>query len=202
MRKLYLIIALVLVASLGLAACGGTTTPVTTTEAPAETEAPTEKPAETEAPTEELTEVAEEPVSLNPYIGSNKLDGNGVPPTFFDDVHIRRAFAYAFDWDTIINEVYQGEAVQSKVLSLPGMPGFDPDAPHYYLDLEKSAEEFKLADVDKDGIPAGEDPDDVWEMGFRLQMLYNTGNTTRQIIAEILQQNLAEVNSKFTIEVL
>ena len=202
MRKLYLIIALVLVASLGLAACGGTTTPVTTTEAPAETEAPTEKPAETEAPTEEPTEVAEEPVSLNPYIGSNKLDGNGVPPTFFDDVHIRRAFAYAFDWDTIINEVYQGEAVQSKVLSLPGMPGFDPDAPHYYLDLEKSAEEFKLADVDKDGIPAGEDPDDVWEMGFRLQMLYNTGNTTRQIIAEILQQNLAEVNSKFTIEVL
>ena len=66
MRKLYLIIALVLVASLGLAACGGTTTPVTTTEAPAETEAPTEKPAETEAPTEEPTEVAEEPVSLNP----------------------------------------------------------------------------------------------------------------------------------------
>ena len=66
MRKLYLIIALVLVASLGLAACGGTTTPVATTEAP------TEKPAETEAPTEEPTEVAEEPVSLNPYIGSVK----------------------------------------------------------------------------------------------------------------------------------
>ncbi len=178
MRKLYLIIAVILVASLGLAACGGTPTVAPTTE----------------VPTEE--------VALNPYIGSNKLDGNGVPPTFFDDVHIRRAFAYAFDWDAIINEVYQGEAVQSKVLTLPGMPGFDPDAPYYYKDLEKSAEEFKLADVDKDGIPAGEDPDDVWEMGFRLQMLYNTGNTTRQIYAEVLQQNLVEVNEKFTIEVL
>ena len=76
---------------------------------------------------------------------------------------------------------YEGEAVQSKVLSLPGMPGYDPEAPFYILDLEKSAEEFKLADVDKDGVPAGEDPDDVWEMGFRIQMLYNTGNTTRQI---------------------
>jgi len=82
------------------------------------------------------------------------------------------------------------------------MPGYDPEAPFYYYDLEKAAEEFKLADVDKDGIPAGDDPDDIWEMGFRLQMLYNTGNSTRQIMAEIMQANLSAVNEKFTIEVL
>ena len=101
-----------------------------------------------------------------------------------------------------MDEVFEGEAIQSKVLSLPGMPGYDPEASYYVLDLEKSAEEFKLADVDKDGIPAGEDPDDVWEMGFRIQMLYNTGNTTRQIYSEILQASLAEVNEKFSVEVL
>lgn len=145
---------------------------------------------------------AEGEAAMNPYLGSNKLDGNGIPPTFFDDLHIRRAFAYCFNWDDVINEVYKGEAVQSKVLPLPGMAGFDPDAEYYSMDLDKCAEEFKLADVDKDGVPAGEDPDDVWEMGFRVQMLYNTGNTTRQIMAEILQQNLAEVNEKFAIEVL
>lgn len=151
------------------------------------------------------TPAPEEPVEeaiQNPYLGSNMLDGNGVPADFFADVHIRKAFAYAFDWDTVINDIYKGEAVQSKVLSLPGMPGYDPEAPYYTYDLEKSAEEFKLADVDKDGVPAGEDPDDVWEMGFRIQMLYNTGNSTRQIYAEILQQNLAEVNEKFVVEVL
>ncbi len=150
---------------------------------------------------EEPVEETEEAV-LNPYLGSNMLDGNGAPAAFYADVHIRRAFAYAFDWDTVINEIYQGEAVQSKVLSLPGMPGYDPEAPYYTLDLEKAAEEFMLADVDQDGIPASEDPDDVWEMGFRIQMLYNTGNSTRQIYAEILQQNLAEVNEKFVVEVL
>ena len=64
------------------------------------------------------------------------------------------------------------------------------------MDLDKCAAEFKLADVDKDGIAAGEDPDDVWEMGFRVQMLYNTGNTTRQIMAEILQANLADSQRK------
>ncbi len=144
----------------------------------------------------------EEEAVLNPYLGSNMLDGNGIPPTFFDDVHIRKAFAYCFDWDTLANDVYKGEAIQSKVLSLPGMPGYDPEASFYSMDLEKCAEEFKLADVDKDGIAAGEDPDDVWEMGFRVQMLYNTGNTTRQIVAEILQASLAEVNEKFVVEVL
>ncbi len=207
MRKIYLLLALVLVASLALSAC---TTPAAPTEAPVveePTEAPVEEPV-VEEPVEEpvVEEPVEEPVVeevvLNPYIGSNKLDGNGVPPTFFDDIHVRRGFAYALDASIVADEVYMGEAVQSKVLSLPGMPGYDPDAPFYSLDLEKSAEEFMLADVDKDGIPAGEDPDDIWEMGFRLQMLYNTGNTTRQIYAEILQSNLAEVNEKFVVEVL
>ncbi|MBP9040880.1 MAG: hypothetical protein KBF64_03800 [Anaerolineaceae bacterium] len=186
MRKFYVLLAVLMVVSLVLGACA---------KAPVATEAPTTEA--TAAPTEAVAEV-----SLNPYLGSNKLDGNGIPPTFFDDVHIRKAFAYCFDWQTVIDDVYMGEAVQSKVLSLPGMPGYDPDAPFYYTDLDKCAEEFKLADVDKDGVPAGEDPDDVWEMGFRVQMLYNTGNTTRQIYAEILQQNLSAVNEKFSVEIL
>ena len=193
MKKLYFLLALVMVASLVLTACG--TTP---TEAPVADEPVADEPVADEPTEEPDTEM----VALNPYIGSNQLDGNGVPGTFFDDVHIRKAFAYAFDASVVANDLYMGEAVQSKVLSLPGMPGYDPNAPYYAFDLDKSAEEFKLADVDKDGIPAGEDPDDVWEMGFRLQMLYNTGNTTRQIFAEILQANLSQVNEKFVIEVL
>jgi len=200
MRKFYLFLAIVLVTSLVLSACTPTT--------PAPVEPPAQEPVVEEPVVEEpvveepAVEEPAEPVALNPYLGSNKLDGNGVPPTFFDDVHIRRAFAYAFDASIVADEVYMGEAVQSKVLSLPGMPGYDPDASFYSFDPERAAEEFKLADVDKDGIPAGEDPDDVWEMGFRLQMLYNTGNTTRQIYAEILQANLAAINSKFVVEVL
>lgn len=187
MRKLYTLVGLIMVFSLILSACA---TPAAT-EAPVATEAVAEA---TEAPAVELV--------MNPFIGSNKLDGNGVPPTFFDDIHVRRGFAYAFDWDTVINEVWNGEAVQSLTLALPGMPGYSSESAAYTFDLEKSAEEFKLADVDKDGVPAGEDPDDIWEIGFRLQMIYNTGNSTRQIYAEILQANLAEVNEKFTVEVL
>lgn len=201
MRKIYVFLALLLAASMILAACNPTPAPVDevpVVDTNVETEVPadTTEPVVTEAPVEEVA------TALNPYLGSNKLDGNGAPPDIFSDIHVRRGFAYAFDWDTVIDEIYQGEAIQSKVLSLVGMPGFDPDAAHFAMDLEKAAEEFKLADVDKDGIPAGEDPDDIWEMGFRLQMAYNTGNTTRQIYAEIMQANLAEINDKFVIEVL
>ncbi|MBI5296174.1 MAG: ABC transporter substrate-binding protein [Chloroflexi bacterium] len=141
--------------------------------------------------------------SPNPYIGSGTMDGNGVPADFFSDVHVRRGFSYAFDWETFISDVYNGEATQSFQLTLPGMPGFFLDTPHYTLDLEKSAEEFKMADLDKDGIPAGEDPEgDVWTVGFRVQMAYNQGNPTRQTTAEILAGNLAEVNELFVVETL
>ncbi len=192
MRKLYTLVGLIMVFSLILSACAQT--PAAETAAPVAEG--TEAPVATEAPVVE--------VSLNPYLGSNQLDGNGVPVDFFNDVHIRKAFAYCFDWETMVNEIYMGEAVQAPVLALPGMPGYDENAPHYTMDLDQCAAEFKLADLDKDGIAAGDETDgtDVWSLGFRLQMLYNTGNATRQTMAEILQTNLASVNELFSVEVL
>ncbi|MCX6056292.1 MAG: ABC transporter substrate-binding protein [Chloroflexi bacterium] len=183
MRKLYSLLGLLIVISMVLTACA-TPTPVGETV------------VATEAPVVE--------VSLNPYLGSNKLDGNGAPTDFFSDVHIRKAFGYCFNWDTLVTQVYKGEAVQSKGLSLPGMVGFDANTPTYAFDLAKCEEEFKLADVDKDGIAAGDETDgsDVWNMGFRMQVLYNTGNTTRNTAASILQSNLAKVNPKFVLEIL
>ncbi|MEW6284605.1 MAG: ABC transporter substrate-binding protein [Chloroflexota bacterium] len=135
------------------------------------------------------------------YIGSGQLDGNGIPPDFFANVHIRRAFAYCFDWDVYISDVFNGEAVQSPVIPLAGMPGYQADAPVYSYDPAKCEEEFKLADLDNDGIPAGADPEgDVWTTGFRLQALYNQGNTSRQTIADILAINVASINNLFIIE--
>ena len=147
--------------------------------------------------------IATDPASPNPYLGSGALDGNGIPADFFGDVHIRKAFGYCFDYDTLINDVYSGEAVQSLQLTLPGMPGFFLDTPHYSFDVAQCEAEFKLADLDKDGIAAGDDPEgDVWTTGFRVQMSYNQGNVTRQTIAEILAGNLAAVNELFQVETL
>ena len=135
------------------------------------------------------------------YVGSGLLDGNGIPLDFFSDVHIRKGFAYCFDWATYISDVFDGEAVQQPVLARQGMPGYEADAPVYTYDAAKCEAEFKLADLDKDGIAAGDDPEgDVWTTGFRMQALYNQGNTSRQVVSEILSSNIASVNELFVIE--
>jgi peptide/nickel transport system substrate-binding protein len=139
----------------------------------------------------------------NPYMGSGLLDGNGIPDNFFNDVHVRRGFAYAFDYETYINEVYLSEAVQPPTLAMPGMPGYDDDAPIFTFDLEAAAAEFMLADLDGDGIPAGEDEEgDLWTLGFRMDVAYNQGNTARQILGELLADGLAQVNENFKVAVL
>jgi peptide/nickel transport system substrate-binding protein len=127
----------------------------------------------------------------NPYLGSGQLDGNGIPPDFFSDVHVRKAFNYCFDWDAFIADALAGEAVQSVGYLIPGMIGYEPDGPHYSFDPDKCAEEMQLA---WDG--------QVWEKGFRMQVAYNTGNVTRQTIAQILQTTLSEVKPEFVVEVI
>jgi peptide/nickel transport system substrate-binding protein len=136
------------------------------------------------------------PEGGNPYLGSGKLDGNGVPANFFSDVHVRKAFNYCFDFDTYIADALAGEGFQSTGIAIPGMPGYNNDDPKYSFDPAKCEEEFKASEL------KSEDGKSLWDVGFRMQVAYNTGNVTRQTVAEILANNLAAVNEKFQIEIV
>jgi peptide/nickel transport system substrate-binding protein len=127
----------------------------------------------------------------NNFIGSGELDGNGIPPDFFSDVHVRRAFNYCFDWDAYIADALAGEAVQNYGPINQGLIGYDNNADHFSFDLDKCAEELQLA---WDGA--------VWENGFRFQFGFNTGNVTRQTVGQILQANFGAIDPKFQIEVV
>ncbi|GAG87447.1 unnamed protein product, partial [marine sediment metagenome] len=74
---------------------------------------------------------------------------------------------------------------------IPGMLGYEPDGPHFSYDPDKCAEELELA---WDG--------QVAENGFRMQVAYNTGNVTRQTIAQILQANLFDIDPKYNLEII
>jgi len=124
----------------------------------------------------------------SPYIGSGKLDGKGIPPDFFKDINVRKAFAYAFDWDTYIQEAWMGEAEHVPGPIPKGLPFFNPDQPKYEFNLTKAEEYFKKA-------WNGE----VWEKGFYLEILYNVGNIPRKTAAEILKENIESLNPKFKI---
>jgi peptide/nickel transport system substrate-binding protein len=127
----------------------------------------------------------------NPLVGSGQLDGNGIPPDFFSDVHVRRAFNYCFDFDAYINEVLAGEGIMNVGYLVPGMIGYEPDGPVYHFDLEQCQAEIEQA---FDGAVA--------ENGFRMQIGYNTGNTARQSYGQILQAGFQAVDEKYQIEVV
>jgi peptide/nickel transport system substrate-binding protein len=137
------------------------------------------------------------------FIGSGKLDGGGIPPDLFADLNMRKAFAAAFDYDTYIQDVSKGEAVQRNGPIPPDYPGYDPlDPPPAVYDMAAAEEYFKMADADHDGIPAGEDEDDVWETGFYMMLAYNIGNDQRRVAAEMLKANVEAINENFTIDIL
>jgi len=127
----------------------------------------------------------------NPYIGSGALDGDGIPPDFFSDIHVRKAFNYCFDWDTYIEEAYLGEAIQRRGPIIAGHIGYNPDSEVFSYDLAKCEEEFKLA---WDGA--------VWDTGFYLVSTYNSGNDQRRTAAEMIEGAVEGINPNFSVAVL
>ncbi|MCR4392705.1 MAG: ABC transporter substrate-binding protein, partial [Candidatus Acetothermia bacterium] len=121
-------------------------------------------------------------------------------PNLLSDVHLRRAFNYAMDLATYINESWLGEGWALRGPILEGRLGFNPDQPIYEFDLEKAEAELRAA-------WGGE----VWQKGMRVTITYNTGNLMRKFAAEMLERNIEGFNDKrwqegfrspFVIEVL
>ena len=126
----------------------------------------------------------------NPYIGSGKLDGNGIPPDFFSDKDVRLGFAYSFDYETYIKDAWLGEAIQPTGPVIKGLPYYNPEQKTYYYDLKEAEKHFKKAWNGQ-----------VWEKGFKFTILYNTGNIQRQTAANIFKDNVESLNPKFKIEI-
>lgn len=132
----------------------------------------------------------------NNMLGSGKLDGNGIPPNFFADINIRKAFNYCFDWDTYIKQIFNGEAIQAYGPVIQGELGYDANQAHYNFDAQKCADSFKASTL------KSADGKSLWDTGFYMQFVYNTGNDQRKTAGDILSQNLKQVNPKFNLEVV
>lgn len=135
--------------------------------------------------------VATDDQGNNIYIGSGQLDGNGIPPDFFSDIHVRRAMAYCFDYDAYLEDALNGEGVRNNGPIILDMLGYNPDGPMYEYDPDKCAEELAQA-------WDGQLPD----TGFRFQIAFNTGNVTRQTVAAIFQSNLRAINPKYQVDII
>jgi peptide/nickel transport system substrate-binding protein len=125
----------------------------------------------------------------NPDVGSGKLDGAGIPPDFFADIHIRRGFAYAFDYAANLSGAYAGKGVIPHGPIVQGLLGYDPTTPIYTTNRDKAIAEFKEASGGK-----------VWETGFKFTIPFGQGNAARQTGAQIVKDTAAALNPKFQID--
>ncbi len=125
----------------------------------------------------------------NPNIGSGRLDGQGIPPDFFADIHVRRAFMHAFDRDTYKSDVFNDLVIMPTSPCAEGLP-YHKEVPTYAFDLDKAAVEMKKAFGGK-----------VWDKGFKMIITHNTGNEQREAAAHMLAENIMALSPKFRIEV-
>ncbi len=125
----------------------------------------------------------------NPNIGSGKLDGNGIPPDFFADINIRKAFLHAMDRKTYRKDVFHDLVIMPTSPNIHGLP-YHRDVPVYDFDLEKSKAYTKKA-------RGGQ----VWQKGFKMVITYNSGNAMREAAAVMLAENIMSLNPKFRIDV-
>jgi peptide/nickel transport system substrate-binding protein len=127
----------------------------------------------------------------NDLIGSGSLDGAGIPPDFFSNLHVRRAFQFCFNYEAYFQEVMQGEGERSFTVMIPGMPGSDADAPHFVYDPQRCQEEFRQA---------GFGGSNVWQTGFTLMLPYPQGGLPIQKITENFERELTAINPLFKVE--
>ncbi|MEM2294007.1 MAG: ABC transporter substrate-binding protein [Nitrososphaerota archaeon] len=128
--------------------------------------------------------------SDSPFIGSGKLDGNGIPPDFFSNPDVRKAFAYAINYDRIIKEGFSGLGQRpSNHFNLIGLPYYWADAPMYKYNKTKAIEYFKKAYDGK-----------LWEVGFKFTLYYTPGWPEVQFTYAAIKSDIEALNPKFQIE--
>jgi peptide/nickel transport system substrate-binding protein len=125
----------------------------------------------------------------NPNIGSGKLDGNGIPPYFFADINVRKAFLHAIDYRAMKEDVANGLIENPGSPNIVGLPYYQK-IPVYGLDLEKAKQYMKAA---FDGR--------IWDRGFKMTITHNEGNAMREAAARMMAENIMSLNSKFQIDV-
>lgn len=128
--------------------------------------------------------------SGNPYSGSGKLDGRGIPPDFFTDKDVRLAFSHAYDQKVTVEQIYRNTADLARGFIPTELLGYNPKQPIREFDLKKAEEHFKKAFGGK-----------LWETGFRMVLPFNAGNDIRQTASNIFKKNIESLNPKFQVDV-
>ncbi|MDE2236977.1 MAG: hypothetical protein KGK30_03725, partial [Elusimicrobia bacterium] len=126
----------------------------------------------------------------SPYLGSGKLDGDGIPPDFFSDADVRRGFAAAIDYEGYLRRGLGRRGLRANSAFPASLLLKQPKvAPRY--DIAAARQDFQRAWGGR-----------LWKRGFTLTLAFNPGSASRRVLADILKAGLAKVNPLFKLRIL
>jgi peptide/nickel transport system substrate-binding protein len=105
-----------------------------------------------------------------------------VPVTFFSDIHVRRAFSYAFDYNGFLENVTHGTGIQLRGPIAQGIPGYNTSTPLFTYNLTRATAELQQTTY--------------WTDGFNITLYYNAGNTERREGCLLLKQGLEALDTQ------
>ena len=116
--------------------------------------------------------------STCPYIGSGHFP-DGVPLDFFNDTHVRKAFAYSVNRTKWLAAAYYGEA------ACPFTPLIEGLYPDYRTVTSGYDANSTLAEAELKAASFG--GQNVWDTGFTLNLVYPTGGQSTRIMREVIR---------------
>jgi peptide/nickel transport system substrate-binding protein len=106
----------------------------------------------------------------SPFIGTGSFP-NGIPTDFFNNTHVRRAFAYSFNQTQYVEQALFGEAVRQYTPLVEGLcPDYRNVTSGYDINYTLAETELKQATFNNQS---------VWNSGFTLNIIYNEGSVKR-----------------------
>ena len=128
-------------------------------------------------------------IGMNMNIAEGALpEGDTIPLDFFQDVRVRQAFNYAFDYEGYIDGILGGLGGRNSFVLPTGMFGFDPEAPIYETDPAMAEQLFTEAGY--------------WEEGFTISIMSDQTHEGFTGAALTLKDSIEALNPNFHVNVL
>ena len=115
----------------------------------------------------------------SPYIGTGSFS-DGIPTDFFNNTHVRKAFAYSFNTTQYTELAWYGAADYRKNFLAAGLY---PD--YYNASVPGCTANYTAAKLELQAATFPSVTGSVWDSGFNLTMTYDNGNDQRRIACEM-----------------
>jgi peptide/nickel transport system substrate-binding protein len=131
------------------------------------------------------------------YVGY-PIHKTGPEQYFFNNTHIRRAFSWALNYSSYLQNAWFGEGILQRSwwvdgLSPPSFKNTNASMPQRNLDLTQMQNELNLAVIDTFNVGTE---------GFEITLAYNIGNSQRLIACNLIAQAFLNLSPKYKCNVV